>query len=630
MEKENILNRLKTASYNYYNNLQQTMTDEEYDALYDYASKQGWVNKDTELNDGSEITSKEITRTVPMLSLAKADSLEEIKKYVIKLKEDYNVSSFYIEPKLDGIALEFKYSKDNEIEYLGTRGNGIVGENLTHLIKDNNIKIIGLPVNKDYDSIRGELYLTKTQLSNINKNTDNNFKNERSAISGIITKSKLGLPYQAELTFSAYFATKNGKLVTLDKDFPNQARNIFKDNLAKNIEELETLILNAKSWLDEIDVPTDGIVIKPVEHIEIGSTNHHPKEYIAFKYPTEKKVSIVKDIVYSVGKTGQISPKAILEPVIIDNVEITNATLNNYNWIKSKNIKIGSKVLVTRNKLVIPGIVSVIDNSNAQDLVIPSECQYCHSKIISKKEKLFCSNNHCPKRVQSIIEYIIGKSVLDIDGLSIKTIEQLNLSSVSDLFSLTKAQLSNLKYSDDKVTLGDKRAEKIISNILRARNNTTETKWFISLGIPNLGQSTVKAILEVYSIHDFFKDIKNVDKLSNIKGIGEETIKTIKEYFESAKSILDDLTKINVKFNRETQQTEFKGVVAHTGKVPEGFKNRTEFAKHLENIGWKFSTSVNKNVNYLINNDKLSSSSKNQQAKKLNIPILTWEEFKDK
>lgn len=637
MNKNELLELLKNASEAYYNNKELILSDEEYDSLMQLAEEKGWLVQDNKINDGAKLNfSKEVIHTKPMKSLKKANSEKELEAYYKETK-NHGAESYVIEPKLDGLALSIYYDENNEI-ILSTRGNGNVGENVTYLLKDKNLNIKNIPLEKPNEKIkelRGELFSSKKDLIINNKNKPKDkFSNERSAVAGIVSKSKLGLDYKGQLTFVTYFAIDTeDNFVKIPKTIFN-ARDLFPSNRAYSFEELLDNVNKAKLWREECMAPTDGIVIKPLENITIGETNHHPKEYIAFKYPGEQKVTTVEDISFTIGNTGKITPRVKISPITIDGVTITNITGNNFKWLQEKKVSKGAEVLVKRANDVIPAIVMTIKESD-KELKIPKVCPYCNNALDYKyneqgqeSKDLFCLNPNCESRKSYMMTNIVGKQCLDIDGLSGEVLKTLKLESVVDLMNLDLKELEEVKFDSSGVSLGKIRAKLIYDNIQKAKNDTQPYRWLLSFGIPTLGSVTAKKILKEFeSLEELFSDKnKSIKKIKSINGLGNAFVKSFEEYFEIAKTTFNELNSIGCVMDKFDNIT-VKGYYCHTGKVPQNFKNRDELISELEKQGWIFTKSINKDTNILLTEDKTKMSSKMKKAASLNIPIMTYQEF---
>ena len=637
MQKEELLELLKNASEAYYNNQELLLTDEEYDSLTQLAEENGWLIQDTEINDGIEIdVNNEVHHTKPMKSLKKANSIQEVNKYYDETKS-YGAKTYSIEPKLDGLALSVHYISDNEV-ILSTRGNGEVGENVTYLIESDKLTIENLPLqrpNANIKELRGELYSSKSDLIINNQNKVNDkYSNERSAVAGIVSKGKLGLDFNAKLSFATYFAVDQNDEFTEIPTNVFSAKDLFPKNSASTFEELTENIEQAKIWQMDCSAPTDGIVIKPNEQIKIGETSHHPKEYIAFKYPGEQKVTKVEDISFTIGNTGKVTPRVKISPITIDGVTITNITGNNFKWLQEKKISKGAEVLVKRANDVIPAIVMTTKESD-EELEFPKVCPYCNGALDYKyheqgqeSKDLFCLNPNCESRKSYMMTNIVAKQCLDIDGLSGEVLKALKLESVVDLMNLDLKELEEVKFDSSGVSLGKTRAKLIYDNIQKAKNDTQPYRWLLSFGIPTLGSVTAKKILKEFdSLEELFSDKnKSIEKIKSINGLGNAFIKSFEEYFEIAKATFNELNNIGCVMDKSDNIT-VKGYYCHTGKVPQNFKNRDELISELEKQGWIFTKSINKDTNVLLTEDKTKMSSKMKKAISLNIPIMNFEEF---
>lgn len=619
MNKEEILDKIKKASEAYYNTDTQIISDEEYDELVEYAETQGWLKQDSKLNDGAVIHKVEVEHKIPMLSLQKAKSELEISKFFDYIRK-YSNSDFVVSPKLDGLALSIEYNNGNIVR-LSTRGNGKFGEDVTHLVNSNEIEILNLPkaVDTSVTEIRGELACSKEDFLYNNTNRGENFKNERIASAGILSKSKKGLGYNARLTFIAYSAFSGEKQITIPNNIV-KASDLFDFNSSKTLEELMDIIHKAEVWRKEISIPTDGVVINPTEILDLESTDHHPKNAIAYKYPGAHAQTVVKEVRFGIGKTGKLTPVAIVEPVELDGITVSNVTLNNLDWLSKRNIKIGSLVSITRANDVIPAIKSVIFNDeNTVEIKAPDSCPICSSEIIFEDIYIKCSNYYCPAVIKSRILSYVGRPILDVEGLNEAVVDIIMPKNIVELISINKETLINLKYSND-ISLGEKRALQIYNNLQKAKENTTEDIWFTTLEIPNIGKNTAKVLLnELGSIENVLN--ADLETLTKISTVGSKTAEDIISNSQNALSLwteLKDLIKLPQKITSNGES------FAITGKVPEGFNNRDEYVKHLESKGYTYHSSVKAGTTYLITDKPEGNSSKLKKARSLNVKIISY------
>lgn len=613
--KEELYSLLEVAANNYYNNSVSPLSDEEYDLLKEY------TGKPEILNDGANIKLQDsIKHTTPMLSLEKAKTHDEIVKFVNRVREKTN-SNFVVSPKLDGLALSVIYdAATRKVKTLATRGTGVEGEDITYILYESNIDIKGLlrqnPTNYDIE-VRGELFITPTDLTLINKNRGEDFKNERIAIASIIKKSKLGLDYKAPLSFRAYSAHFNGEEIELPKDQPS-AIDLFPYNKSSTVEELSEIISQADDWRKTCGAPTDGVVISLDEIVDLGSTSHHPLNKIAYKYPSEEKVSKVIDVIWQPGKTGRFTPVAIIEPVIIDQVEINRITLNNIDWINENNIKINSIVSVTRANDVIPQIKRVITNGeDVENIEPPKICSLCNANVVKHGAYNICQNEDCIGKIKSKIYNYCSRGLLNIEGLGKETLDSLSLNTIVDVLNLKQKELADSNFSSN-VKVGDSRATAILKEIEKAKNNTPYHIWLVTLGFDSLGKLTAEKLIRHFKSIDSILNASK-EELKQVESIGEMVAESIVSKQSNARNIwaeLKDIITINIKSEGS------KGSFAITGKVPQGFKNRNEYVKHLESLGYSFHSSIRKDTKFLITDNPEANSSKLKKARGLGIAIV--------
>ena len=595
------------------------MSDEEYDKLLQYAEEQEWLKQDEVINDGANIViDKMITHNIPMLSLAKAKSLNELKSFLKRINEKTNTNNeFVIEPKLDGLAITLKYENKKLIGAY-TRGNGIQGEDASYIIdnKDLSVSNIHKELNDNISEIRGELVCSKENLIYNNNQRGEDFKNERIAASGLLKKSKLGLNYKAKLDFVAYSAYDDkGNELTIPY---YTAKTDFQIDSFTINDDIEMILNNADIKRQVYQFPTDGIVIKMKTPKNLGETGHHPLNAVAYKYPSQSKISKVNSVIYQVGKTGKITPVAIIEPIEIDNVKIERVTLNNFSWIKDMNIKINSIVEVVRANDVIPCIKKVISNENTKNIEIPTICPCCGSLLRKKDKNIYCKNEKCSQKILNNMKFIVGKSCLDIEGMNDAVLKSLQLESVLDLFKITLEDLVNLKYTNG-ISLGESRANEIYNNIQYAKDNTESHIWFTTLGFYNIGKIIAKKLI------DKFENIDNIlnsslSELTEVNSIGLQTALMIIAQKSDAKKIWNELKGI-INIPQKTILNS-KGSFSITGRVPVGYKNRDEYVKTKEKEGWVYHSTPKQDTDYLVIDDVNSNSSKAQKARKLNIKLV--------
>lgn len=677
---EELIEELLAAAEAYYNGEDELLEDEEYDdkvsALRAYAAENTELLNDERVQDLLEETvaagvspaigTKTVFHTAPMQSLEKANSRDEVKKYYDKLVSA-GAQGFSLQAKLDGFAIEAVY-ENKKLVQISTRGDGIEGEDLSYLINHKEITFLGLPLqlNELTDcSVRGELFARHSQFEEFNKNREkaqgSKFKNSRNGVVGLIKKAKDGVGYPATLTFCVYSWNSNNVYQDLKSSAINQESFIEINSLTNeeyknaggqgslssrsNFQELMTIIDNFGEKRPMFDIPTDGVVIKPINEKymfdKMGATGHHPIAFIAFKYPTTKKKTTVLDIVLSVGKTGKITPKAIVKPTEIDGITIQAASCHNFNWMYSKGIRVGSTVMITRANDVIPAITTVISAGPNKEIPIPDTCPSCGKPLVSDDyyppKSLKCENKECPSRIFFELRGVVSKDGLNIKGLNNIGLQALcdtgKVKNVADFFKLTSADLSELVMGYNKTgssrKFGVNRANKIIEYIMLAKENTPAYKLLNCLGFDGIGGSNAKLLLKKLNSIEKVLETSESD-LKDIEGFGEAKASELVKYNKKAKEIYKKLVDSGVKIDnglaKETKQSN--GVsFAISGKVPNGFSNRNAFVDYMENLGFTFNSSIKKTTDFVLG-DENDSSSKIKKAKQFNIKIIDPDLYK--
>lgn len=672
---DELLNELTEAAKVYYQEDTAIMTDDEYDTKLEYL--EDLVNKgELELTEeqqhmadvvlgtitaGSEPEGTVITHDYPMLSLAKAKNEEELKRYHERLVSS-GAKGFTLQMKFDGLALSAKY-ESGKLTQLATRGDGVRGELLSHLINHDEVTIVGLPNEIDHDEdfeLRGELYITDAQFEEINKarveSTGEAFSNSRNAATGITKRSIKGLDYKAELTFTAYSAYHDGEQIEIDTIKNNEdiskvievtekeVKRLSTDDLgltsctinSVKFEDLEKAVAVLGQLRELFTIPTDGVVIKPTNEIEMlhkmGYTSRFPIAYIAFKYPGAKSVSVVEEITVSVGKTGRLTPQARIAPVEVDGVIITNITCHNYSWLNEMGIRPGATVSVTRANDVIPAIHAVIDKGPNPAVKAPKNCPECGEKLHGDGEyakTLLCTNLECPSRLLYYMKSIVGRNFLYIEGLGDVALEALVdqgiLTSVVDLFKLTEDVLAEVptgKTSTGNVRmLGAGNAKNIVASIERAKANTDSNKLLASLNFEGMGPGTAKRLIAHFGGIVEVLDVKPED-LTQVNQVGQSLVDSFNKHQSRAKEQLSELIELGVKINDPVvnENAGEKGTFSVSGGV-EGFANRNDFVAHMESLGWEFHRSPKKTTDVLFA-DPNGTSSKIKKARANGTKII--------
>jgi len=688
IEIQNLITELTDAANKYYQEFEESpLSDEEFDA------KQAYVNTfvnvypdlfaagtpgaalldDEDVSMGTEVAKGKATvvREFPMLSLAKAKSAEEVKKYLEKMRKS-GATGFRLQAKLDGFAMSAEY-ENGKVVRLSTRGNGFAGEDISYLLTNSDVTIEGLPTDiadKNKVEARGELILSDGQFADVDKarqeaHSTDAFKNSRNAVVGIVKKAKKGLGYKVTMTFCNYSIVENNKLanrdtlknqgfITVDdltkqKVGQNCDLDNFKsdDDVMKNIDKFGVLREN-------FDIPTDGIVIKPENEAEMqekmGSTAHHPSSQLAFKYPAPTVVTTVKDIITTVGKTGKLTLVAEVEPVDILGSTVSRATLNNHNWAINKGVRVGSTVNITKANDIIPFVKNVISNPpGSQAITVPTACPSCGKPLWYDKTKneyppqtLLCRNHTCPSRQAFALKGAVRKDVLDIDGLSSSTLDSLHSSGrvidIADLYTLTQEELANSK-SEKGVRFGEKRAAHVLEYIEKSKSLPLNHQ-LKALNIASLGNTTGKLLMKKFGDIDSILNAK-VEDIAAIDGLGDKTATEIVEGLERNRELIVKLRKHGLFAapapaaaksadngdSGDSDAIDLSGLsFSISGAVPAPFSNRNQWADYVEANGGEYHATPKATTSYMVG-DSSESSAKIKKANSLGLKFLTPEQF---
>jgi len=647
------VNELNKASEAYYNTGQTIMSDAEFDnkleELKQWEKETGIVlsNSPTH-NVGSTVLDniKEVTHKTPMLSLEKCHSTEEI----IKFANNHNLVASV---KLDGLTVRLTY-RDGNLVLAESRGNGVVGSDVTEHVKQ--FTNVPLHINKEGTYIiDGEALIKLDDFVEINKNGE--YKNSRNLAAGTLSNLNTSVVKDRKLSWYAWEVVEGAKESKSFTFSLIEAEELGLDvvpnaNLGYSEMDIEEVIEYCFDKAKEYNLPQDGVVFKfdDVEYGKsLGNTNHHFRNGIAYKVFNDSVETILKDIEWSCGKTGILTPVAIFNTVDIDGSEVSRASLHNVsvmNEILGRSWK-GQKIGVYKANMIIPAIrwAEQFDSSKFDDLVldvsyinIPDKCPICGqpTKIVkdNNSEILVCTNDNCKGKLLGKLTHAASKNALNIDGLSESTVEKfINLgwlNSIKDIYHLSDHE-SEMKTLDG---FGKKSADKLLGSIEKSRKTTLD-RFIFSLSISMIGKTVSKLIAEKvnYSIREFITIMgtKRAVYFSSLDGIGDKAISSLDSYWYKYSNIVYELSK---EFNFETPNVvldEIPNILQGKTFVVTGsvhhYKNRDELKADIVAHGGTVVGSVSSKTSYLINNDINSTSSKNQKAKSLNIPIISEEEF---
>lgn len=650
---EELTNILNDANYKYYVLDEPTITDQEYDKYLRELEELEQKYKEFARDDsptkrvGGEVLDsfKKVTHKIPMMSLSDVFSESEVVNFDERIKKEGIRPQYVCELKIDGLSVSLLY-EHGKLVRAATRGDGIVGEDITHNVKT--IKSVPLTLNEDIDiEVRGEIYMSKKSLEKVNleriKNGEKPLQNARNGAAGSIRQldskvaAKRGLdvwiyhlPNPLDYGIHTHYEALEFMKKLGFKTNPN-------NRLVNNINEVLEFISEKNAERNSLPYDIDGIVIK-VNNIdqqqELGFTAKYPKWATAYKFPAEEVLTRLNDIIFTVGRTGQITPNAVLDPVIVMGSTIARATLHNENYIKEKDLRIGDIVSIRKAGDVIPEVVEVKKErrtGNEKNFEMIHNCPICGTTLVKKEGQVdyFCLNEHCPTRkIESLIHFA-ERDAMNIDGLGEKIMEDFfNFSFIRTIPDIYLLQT----HREDLTRLegyGEKSVTKLLEAIEKSKSNSLE-KLLFGLGIPHVGSKTAKIIASHY--HNIDNIMKaTLEDLSSINDIGEIIAKSIVDYFqkEDNKIIIERLKQYGINMNYLGQkiikdETFYGKTFVLTGTMTE--YKRDEAKNLIENYGGKTSSSVSKKTDVVIAGAE--PGSKYDKAVELGITIWSEEDFK--
>lgn len=655
-EIEKLVKDINYHNYRYYVLDSPVISDEEYDMmlrrLKELEEKWGYILPDSPTQRVGAVPSEKFEKVEhrePMLSLDNAFSIEEVRDFDARIKRLLNITEdveYTVEPKYDGLAVELSY-KDGLLYKASTRGDGYVGEDITQNIKT--IKVIPLRIEgvdkiPEEIDIRGEVYMNIDEFERINRERIQKgepvFANPRNAASGSVRQLDPSITASRKLFMSCYgigyvrgaeFKSQLEFIEWLKKSrFPVPAY----VKLAIGIDEVIEAIKEIEKLRQGYSFETDGAVIK-VNNFELqrrlGTKTREPRWAIAYKYPAHQGITKLKEIIASVGRTGVITPIALLEPVKIGGVTVSRSTLHNWDEVERKDIRVGDYIIVERAGEVIPHIIGVVKDRRTgeeREVRIPEHCPICGSKTVREPGEVAvkCINFNCPAQVEERIRHFTSRKAMNIDGLGDKTVELLHNRGIIKHF----VDLYRLRQEDIKGLPGfaELSSRKLIEAIAKSKK-TTLSRLLYALGISQVGEYASKLLAQHFRKLEDLYHIK-AEKLVQIPQIGEKTAKAIEQFFHNEENLkaLEELKKMGLKvenpeFEEEKKPSPLRGLTfVITGTLP---KPREEVKEIIEKAGGKVSSSVSKKTDYLLVGEE--PGSKLTKAKALGVKNLSYEEF---
>ena len=646
---------LSDAAYDYYVLDNPKITDQEYDAYYRELETieklhPEWVIETSPTKKiGGEVIDefKKVEHAIPMLSLGDVFNEDEIVDFLKRIEDSGVHSNYVCELKIDGLSVSLKYEKGVLVRG-ATRGNGVVGEDITHNVKT--IKSIPLKLKQPLDiEVRGEIYMSKETLEKINKERiskgEKPLQNPRNAAAGSIRQldSKVAAKRNLDaflyhLPNPEYFGIKtHHEALEFMKNLG------FKTNpnnrIVKNIDEVMAYIHEKGEIRKDLPYDIDGVVIK-VDNLKdqqtLGFTARTPRWAIAYKFPAEEVLTKLNDILFTVGRTGRITPNAILDPVQLMGSTISRATLHNEDYVLKKDLMIHDTVSIRKAGDVIPEVVEAkIERRTGKEIPFKmiTNCPICNTKLIKKEGEVdyYCPNPNCPARhIESFIHFV-SRPAMNIDGLGDRLMEDLYnfkfISTIPDIYRLSSKK--------DDLTKLEGYGKKSVTNLLNAieisKTNSLERLLF-GLGIKNVGKEKAKILAKTYKTMDNLSKA-TYDELVEIPDIGPIIAKNIVDYFNNDDNIkiIEELKDLGLNMEYIGEELNPNEAFLDKSFVLTGTLTkltRDEAKVLIENRGGKTVGSVSKKTYAVIVGD--SPGSKYDKAKELNIPIWTEDDFLEK
>ena len=648
---DTLINEINKASYEYYALDNPSLSDQEYDDKYNELLRLEEKYPELKREDsptnrvGGEAIDKfeKVTHNTPMLSLDDIFNSEEIELFDERIKKTIKNPEYTLEPKMDGLSGSLIY-QDGVLVRAATRGDGVTGEDITINVKT--IKSVPLHLSKKIDiEVRGEIYMSKLSFERANierrTNGEKEFANPRNAAAGSVRQLDSKITAKRDLDFIAYFIPNPEKYgIKTQKESLDFLRELgFKTNyelnsLAHNAKEIEKYIEDLGSKRESLPYDIDGVVIKVnslTDEEELGITSRVPRWGIAYKFPAVEVLTKLNEIVFTVGRTGKITPNAYFDTVHVDGSLVSKATLHNEDYCIEKDIRVGDIISIRKAGDVIPEVVEVKLDRRDKELEpfkMIDKCPICNTELIRKDANHFCPNENCPARnIEKLIHYA-SRDAMNFDGFGERIIEDFYnmgyINNFSDFYDLSK-------YKDELMTLegfGEKSINNLLEAIEKSKNNSLE-RLIYALGIRYVGKKTAKIFAYMFNDLDTFM-ASDYDKLKNINEIGEIIAKSVVDYFSDEDNLkeINKLRNLGINFKYLGTQIDTSNdkinnkTFVITGTLS---KPRDYYKEILESLGGKVTESVTKKTDYVLLGE--NPGSKYDKAKELNITIISEDDF---
>ena len=653
---EELVEELNKYAYEYYVLGNSSVTDKDYDKKYyelvDLEKETGYklpYSPTQRVGDVILPEFKKYTHKARLWSLDKAQTLEEIREWHnrnVKFLEEYNRTSdeelpplkYILTKKFDGLTINLSYDENGVLVTGATRGTGAIGEDVTAQVKT--IKSIPLKIDcHDFLEIHGEAIMTTEAFEKYNSEAETPLKNLRNGAAGALRNLnvaetakrnlsaffydvgyKEGAPFKTYMEMLNFIKTKGFPM----DDYIRECTTL--DEIQKEIDYIRDIRFDLNYDIDGLVIAIDDIRTREL----LGYTVKFPKWAIAYKFEAQEATTKLLDVEWNVGRSGRVSPTAILEPVELAGVTVKRATLNNMDDIARKGVRLGAEVFVRRSNDVIPEIMGVVPESleGTKEIEEPKVCPACGAHLVHEGVHIYCENTlGCKPQMVKTIVHFAGREAMNIAGFSEKTAEQLfeklDIRDISDLYKLEYEKLLDL----DK--FGQKKAQNLLDAIEKSKDCTLEA-FLYSLGIPNVGVKTAKDLVKR------FESLENLEKatfeeLVSVQDVGDIVARSIIEFFKEERTlkVINELLSLGVNPHYEKKEVLESPFMGKTVVVTGTLENysRTSIKEKLESLGAKVSGSVSKKTDFVIAGE--AAGSKYDKAKSLGVTILSEEEFEN-
>ncbi|EIA16028.1 NAD-dependent DNA ligase LigA [Clostridium perfringens] len=653
---EELVEELNKYAYEYYVLGNSSVTDKDYDKKYyelvDLEKETGYklpYSPTQRVGDVILPEFKKYTHKARLWSLDKAQTLEEIREWHnrnVKFLEEYNRTSdeelpplkYILTKKFDGLTINLSYDENGVLVTGATRGTGAIGEDVTAQVKT--IKSIPLKIDcHDFLEIHGEAIMTTEAFEKYNSEADTPLKNLRNGAAGALRNLnvaetakrnlsaffydvgyKEGAPFKTYMEMLNFIKTKGFPM----DDYIRECTTL--DEIQKEIDYIRDIRFDLNYDIDGLVIAIDDIRTREL----LGYTVKFPKWAIAYKFEAQEATTKLLDVEWNVGRSGRVSPTAILEPVELAGVTVKRATLNNMDDIARKGVRLGAEVFVRRSNDVIPEIMGVVPESleGTKEIEEPKVCPACGAHLVHEGVHIYCENTlGCKPQMVKTIVHFAGREAMNIAGFSEKTAEQLfeklDIRDISDLYKLEYEKLLDL----DK--FGPKKAQNLLDAIEKSKDCTLEA-FLYSLGIPNVGVKTAKDLVKRF---ESLENLENAtfEELVSVQDVGDIVARSIIEFFKEERTlkVINELLYLGVNPHYEKKEVLESPFMGKTVVVTGTLENysRTSIKEKLESLGAKVSGSVSKKTDFVIAGE--AAGSKYDKAKSLGVTILSEEEFEN-